>query len=119
MHVFGHARGINLFLQLVEFALFAASQLFLDGLDLLVKVILFLRPLHLPLHAGLDGAVHVQLFNLYVQNIGNAAKPLYRIENLKQLLLFFNGKLKILGNGVTEFCRITHGRCVDDWFLAE
>jgi len=35
------------------------GQFFLDGLDLFVEVVLFLRLLHLPLHARLDGAVHV------------------------------------------------------------
>src|SRR5437588_1066760 len=108
MHLFGHAGGVNLFLQLIELALLAAAQLFLDGLDLLVEVVLFLRFFHLPLHPRLDGAVHVQLFDLDIEHVGNAVEPLDGIENLQQLLLFFDGKLQIGRDGVGEPRRIVN-----------
>ena len=52
-------------------ALFAAAEFLLDGLDLLVEVVLFLRLFHLALHAALDGAVDVQLLDLDVQHFGD------------------------------------------------
>jgi len=61
--LFGHARLFDLFLQLVEFgALVLAAQLFVNRLDLLVEIILFLRLLHLALDARLDGAIELPLF---------------------------------------------------------
>ena len=89
-HVFGHARSFYLFLQLIEFALFAASEFLLNGFDLFVEVILFLGPLHLPLDPRLDGAIHVQLFNLDIENIANPAQALGRIEDFEQFLLFLD-----------------------------
>src|ERR1019366_6362260 len=55
VRVAGHAGGVNFLLQLAELALLAAAQFFLDGLDLLVEVVLFLGALHLALYARLDG----------------------------------------------------------------
>src|SRR5205809_683410 len=89
-HVFGHARRFDFLLQLIEFALFAASEFLLNGFDLFVEVILFLGPLHLPLDPRLDGAIHVQLFNLDIENITNAAQALGRIEDFQQFLLFLD-----------------------------
>ena len=59
VNILGHARGIDLFLQLVSFAFLAAPKLFLDSLQLFVEVVLFLRALHLPLHARIDVPVDV------------------------------------------------------------
>jgi hypothetical protein len=82
-HVLGHSGGVDLLLQLVPFAFFAASQFLLDGLDLLVQVVLFLRALHLPLHPRLDGAVHVQLLDFDLQHVGNAVQALGGIEDFQ------------------------------------
>ena len=105
---FRHAGGFDLLLQFVEFALFAAAQFFLDGLDLLVEVILFLRLLHLALHARLDGAVDVQLFDFDVEHVGDAGQALGGIENLQQFLLLFNRKLQVGGDDVGQLGRIFH-----------
>ncbi len=102
MDLFGHAGRIDLLLQLIEFTLLAATQLFLDGLDLLVEVVLFLRALHLSLHAGLDRAIHVQLFDLDIENVGDAIQSLHGIEDFQQLLLFFDRKLQVLGDGIAQ-----------------
>src|SRR5262249_5757248 len=119
MHVFGHAAGINLFLQLVKFAFLAAAELFLDGLDLLVEVILFLGTLHLSLHARLDGAVHVELFNLDVQYVSYAGQALDRIKDLQQLLLFFNRELKVLGDVVAQLPGVGDSLSGNSGFLAQ
>ena len=97
-----------LLLQLVELALFAAAQFLLDGLDLLVEVILFLRLFHLALHAALDGAVDIELFDLDVQHFGHARQPVHRIEDFEQLLLFFDGQLQIRAHGVGQLARLIH-----------
>jgi len=54
-----------------------------------------LRLLHLPLHARLDGAVHVQLLDLDVEHVGDAREALHRIEDVEQLLFFLDGKLQV------------------------
>ena len=46
--------------------------------------------LHLALHARLDGAIHVELFDLDVEHVANAAQAFGGIKNLKQSLLFFD-----------------------------
>ena len=114
-----HARGFDFLLQFVEFALFAASQFLLDGLDLLVEVILFLRLLHLPLDARLDGAVHVELFDFHVEHVADAAQSFGGIENLEQSLLFFDGELQVGGDGVGQLGRIFHAHGRDHGFVVQ
>jgi len=80
--VFGHARGIDLLLELFEFVLLAAAQLLVDGLQLFVEVVLFLGALHLALHARIDVAVHVELFDLAFENLSDAGQTLQGIEIL-------------------------------------
>ena len=104
----GHASGFDLLLQFVELALLAAAQFLLDGLDLLVEVVLFLCPLHLPLHPRLDGAIHVQLFDLDIEDVGDARQALGRIEDLQQFLLLFDRKLQIRRDGIGQLGGILH-----------
>ena len=119
LHVLGHAGGFDLLLQLVEFALFAAAQFLLDGLDLLVEVVLFLRALHLPLDARLDGAVHVQLFDFDVEDVGDAVQPVGGIEDFQQFLLFFDGELQVGGDGVGQLGRIFHAHGRDHGLVVQ
>ena len=119
VRVLGHAGGFDLLLELVELALFAAAQFLLDGLDLLVEVILFLRLFHLALHAALNGAVDVELFDLDVQHLGDARQPVDGIENLEQFLLLFERELQIRAHRVGQLARIVaadrrHHRVVVD-----
>ncbi len=118
-HVLGHAGGFDLLLQIVELALLAAAQLLLDGLDLLVEVVLLLCALHLPLHPALDGAVHVELFDLHVQQVGDARQPLGGIKEIQQLLLFFDRQLQIGGDGVGQFARLVHTHGGHDGFVVQ
>src|SRR6266404_488841 len=105
-----HAGGVDLLLQLVDFAFFAAAELFLNGLELFVEVILFLRALHLTLDAGVDVAVDVQLFQLDFENVANAIEALKRVDGFEQILLFVDGELKVGGDGVREARRIVDTR---------
>ena len=91
----------------------------MDGLDLLVEVILFLRLLHLPLHARLDGAIHVQFFDFNIENLGDAREAFRGIKDFEQFLLFFNRKLKIGGDGVGQLCRIFHADGCDHGFVVK
>ena len=117
--VLGHAGGFDLLLQLVEFALLAAAQFLLDGLDLLVEVVFLLRLFHLALHAALDGAVDIELLDLDVQHLGDARQPVDGIEDFEQFLLFFDRKLQIGADRVGELARIVaadggdHGVVID------
>ena len=119
MRVLGHAGGFDFLFQLVELALFAAAQLFLDGLDLLVEVVLFLRLLHLALHAALDGAVDVELLDLDIEHLRDARQPVDGIEDFEQLLLLFDGELHVRADRVGQLARIVaadgrdHGVVVD------
>ena len=115
----GHARGFDLLLQFVEFALFAAAQFFLDGLDFLVEVILFLRLFHLPLDARLDGAVHVELFDFHVEHVADAVQAFGGIEDFEQSLLFFDRELQVGGDGVGQLRRIFHAHGRDHGFVVQ
>ncbi len=118
-HVLGHPRGFDLLFQIVEFALLAAAQLLLDGLDLLVEVVLLLRALHLPLHPALDGAVHVQLLDLHVQQVGDPRQPFGGIKQVQQLLLLLDRELQVGGNGVSQLARLVHPHGGDDGFVVQ
>ena len=50
----GMPDGFDLLLELLDFVGFAAAQFLLNGLELFVEVILFLRAFHLALHARID-----------------------------------------------------------------
>ncbi len=106
-------------LQLVELALFAAAQLFLDSFDFLVKVILFLRLFHLALDAALDGAVDIELFDLDVEHFGDAGQAVDRVEDFEQLLLFLDGELQIGADGVGELARLIHADGRDHGLVIE
>ena len=108
MDVFRHAGGIDLFLELVDFVFFAAAEFLLDGLELFVEVVLFLRALHLALHARIDVAVDVELFEFDFEDVADAVEALDGIDGLEQILLFVNGKLEIGGDGVGEARGIVH-----------
>ena len=95
-------------LQLVDLALLAAAQFLLDGLDLLVEVVLFLRLLHLALDAALDGAVDVELLDLDVEHLGHARQPVDGIEDFEQFLLLFDGELQVGAHGVGQLAGIVH-----------
>ena len=118
-HFLGHAGGVDLLAQLVELALFAAAQLFLDGLDLLVEVVLFLRALHLPLDARLDVAVEVELFDFHVEHVGNARKAGGGVEDAEKFLLFLNAELQVGGDDVGKLGRLVHAHGGDDGLVVE
>src|SRR5580658_197677 len=118
-HVLGHSGGFDLLAQLVELAFFAAAQLLLDGLDLFVEVVLFLRPLHLPLDARLDVAVEVELLDFDVEHVGDARQARSRIEDGQQFLLLFNAELQIGRYGVRELGRLIHAHRGDDGLVVQ
>ena len=106
LNFLGHAGGFDLFLQLVEFVLFAAAEFLVNGLELFVQVVLFLRPLHLPLDARIDVAVHVELFDLALEDLGHAVQAVEHIEVFQQFLLFLDRNLQIGGDGVGKLAGI-------------
>src|SRR5229473_151289 len=73
---------------------------FLNGFELFVEVVLFLRALHLALDAGVDVAVDVELFQLDFEDVANAVEALKRIDGFEQVLLFVDRKLQVGGDGV-------------------
>ena len=105
-----HAGSVDFFLQLVDFVFFAAAELFLDGLEFFVEVVLFLSALHLALDPGIDVAVDVELFELDFENVADAVEPLDGIGGLEKILLFINGQLEVGGNGVGQTRGIVDAR---------
>ena len=75
--------------------------------------------LHLPLHAGLDGAIHVQFLDFNFENVGYPIQPLRRIEDLKQFLLLFDRKLHIGGNYVGQLGGVLHANGGDHGFVVQ
>src|SRR5579871_93255 len=100
VNVLRHARGIDLFLELVDFVLFAAAEFLLDGLELFVEVVLFLRALHLALYARVDVAIDVELLEFDLEDVADAVEAFDRIDGFEQVLLFVNGKLEICGDRI-------------------
>ena len=93
--------SIDFLLELVDFALFAAAQFLLNGFELFVEVILFLRALHLALHAGVDVAVDVQLFEFDFENVADAVQPLEWDRTVSSKSCFSStGNLQIGGDGI-------------------
>src|SRR5258708_36227325 len=103
----------------MDFVFFAAAELFLNGFELLVEVVLFLSAFHLTLYARVDVAVDVELFELDFENIANAIEALKRIDGFEQILLFVNGELKIGGDGIGETRRIVDARGGDHGVVIE
>ncbi len=100
MNFLGHPGGVDFLFEFVDFTLFAAAEFFLDGLELFVQVILFLRTLHLALHARVNVAVDVELFEFDFQDVCDAVQPFERIDRLEQILFFIHGELQVGGNRV-------------------
>ncbi len=115
----GHPGGLDALFQLVDFALFAAPQFFLDGLDLLVEVILFLRLLHLALHAALNGAIDIQFFDFDIEHLGHASQPLDGVEDFEQLLLLFDSELQIGAHRIRQLARIVHANGRDHLLVVQ
>ena len=105
-----HAGGVDFLLELVDFVLFAAAEFLLDGFELFVEVVLFLRALHLALHAGVDVAIDVELFELDFEDVADAVEALDGIDGFEQILLFVDRKLEIGGDGVGEAGRVVDAR---------
>ena len=117
--VLRHAGHLDALLQLIDFALLAAAQFLLDGLDLFVEVILFLRLLHLALHAALDGAVDIELLDFDIEHLGDARQAVDGIEDFEQFLLLFDGELQIGADGVGQFAGIVHADGRDHRFVVQ
>src|SRR5260221_9541 len=90
--VFRHACSIDLFLQLVEFTLLTAAQFFLDGLDFLVEVILFLRSeehtSELQSHSDLVCRLLLEKKKIYIQ-CSTISLRLYLFLIFRLSILFF------------------------------
>ncbi len=114
-----HAGRLDALLQLIDFALFAAAQFLLDGLDLLVEVILFLRLLHLALDAALNGAVDIELLDFDIEHLGHARQPVDGIEDFEQFLLLFDGELQVRADGIGQLARIVHPDGRDHGFVVQ
>ena len=114
VRVFGHAGGFNFLAKLVNFTFFAAAQFFLNGLEFFVEVVLFLRALHLALHAGIDVAFDVKLFDFDVENFANAGQALDRIKHFEQFLLFLDRQSDVGRDGVGDTAGIVYAGGGDD-----
>ena len=78
----------------------------MNGFDLLVEVVLFLRTLHLLLHLGVDALVDVDLLDLDLQEILKLLQTLVGRGRLQQLLLFLCGDQEVRCQRVGEAIRI-------------
>ena len=100
--VLGHAGCFDLALELIHLRFLIAAQLLLNGLHLLIQVVLFLGLFHLTLDPRVDGTIHVQLFDLRIQNVLQPVEPVHRIENFQQFLLFLDGDGQIGSHGIGQ-----------------
>ncbi len=102
--VLRHARLFDLLAELLDLvrAVVLPAQLVVDGLDLLVEVILFLRTLHLLLDLGVDALVDVDLLDLDLQEVLQLLQALVRRGRLQELLLLGRGDEDVRGQRVGE-----------------
>ena len=90
-----------------ELGLFVlASQLFVDGLDLFVEVVLFLGAFHLAFDARLNRAVQLALFQLQLEQFNQALQASLRGEEFQQSLFVFDGKAQLGSQRVSQVRRI-------------
>ena len=67
-----------------------------------------MRLFHLALHAALNGAIDIQLFDFDVEHLGHARQPVDRIEDFQQFLLLFNGELQVGAHRVRQLAGVVH-----------
>ncbi len=106
-----HARGLDLLLHLLEVGvLVALAQFLLDGLDLLVQVVLALALLHLALDAAADALLDLQDVDLALDDAEEVLEPLADLAHLEDLLLLFELKRKVRGDGIGQTAAIVDAR---------
>ena len=71
------------------------------------------------LDASLDGPVHVELFDLDVEDVSQARQPVYGLEDLEQLLLLFKADVQVGGHGVGELTYFIHLHGRDHGLIVE
>src|ERR1700751_369639 len=88
---------------------FNSAMAFSKGSGVMPEVSMrFLRLLHLALHAALNGATDIELFDLDVEHLGDARQAVDGVENFEQFLLFFDGELQVRAYRISEFTGIGH-----------
>jgi hypothetical protein len=101
--VLGHARLLDLFLDLVEVgAFFHLAELFLDRFDLFVQVILALALLHLALHAAANALLDLEDVELAFDELQKVLEPRFHVEHLEYFLLLLELERKVRGDRVAE-----------------
>ena len=103
-HAFlAHAGRFGFFLEFVVIgALFTFAQLFLDGLDLLIEVILALALFHLTLDATTDTLLNLQDVDLGFQLREQTLDARTDLEHFQYVLLLLKLERKMRRNGIGQ-----------------
>ena len=102
--IFRHAGLFNLAIEGFKLirAIFQLTQLFLDGLHLLVEVILALALLHLLLDASTDALLDLQQVNFRLHHRHQEFDALGNRDDLQHLLLVFQLERHVSGHGIGQ-----------------
>ena len=110
--LFGHPDFFNLLLQIFELSfLILPPEFLMNRLDLFVEVILFLRFLHLTLHARLDRTIKLAFLNLELEQLNQSLQSRLRRKQLQQSLLIFYGDTKLRRECIGKVRRILVAKC--------
>ncbi|MNF48028.1 hypothetical protein D3C84_292480 [compost metagenome] len=107
-----HPRLVNLAIEGFEFvrAVFQLTQLFLDGLHLLVEIVLPLALLHLFLDPGADALLDLQEVDLRLHHGHQKLDALGHRGDFQHLLLVFELERHVGSHGVSQSRRIVDRR---------
>ncbi|MNF47569.1 hypothetical protein D3C84_287760 [compost metagenome] len=106
--VFRQAGGIDALFQLFDFVMtfVAVTELFLNGLHLLIQVVLALAALHLLLDAAADTLLDLQQVDFSVQQRQYVLDTLGKLGQLEDFLLLLDLQRHMGGHGVYQAARL-------------
>ena len=117
--IFRHASLFNLAIEGFKLirAIFQLTQLFLDGLHLLVEVILALALFHLLLDASTDALLNLQQVNFRLHHRHQEFDALGDRDDLQHLLLVFQLERHVGRHGVSQTRSIVDRRYRGQYLL--
>ncbi|MCY1413172.1 hypothetical protein D9M71_285980 [compost metagenome] len=106
--ILGQASGIDALFQVLDFVVpfVAVTELFLNGLHLLIQVVLALAALHLLLHAATDAFLDLQQVDFGIQQGQHVLDPCRQVDDFQDFLLLLDLQRHMRGHGIDQAARL-------------